>query len=470
MSTSFKTLLANDMSKTRSLIYENIPIDGAIADHTDVYGTYPDNTSVNTLYHGMFQQVFDYIASNSSANHVFDISLGVHADSYAFDTSVVAASEPYFAWLAADRNYDSTKDSYGAKRRAVYNMMAQMLVGYGSDGSILKFDKDGDFAGTTTDKYNEVVIIPISRLLVKDGIKKGSFDMRLNMNPYGETLNGGAVLAATHPDDQADWNGTSATDSELKITDYNGSTNYRSNSPAGEYGILYAEDADATLGVGGAADGILDGTVLGTSQRVACGLIYYQAGIVVFDPWLFRVYDATDGHGYLNALAKDDGAVLLAHDSFWMLYDRNGTYGTADPAGAGAGIAGDFFSIEEMLRGYEETGTPGPNDYEDITIDEFGDALRQRISSITFNNTIELNSSVYHCRAAHNEFNYSSNPTYTSASKIVTKNVSNDEPVAYITGVGLYSSDNELLAIGKISEALKKTPGAGISVRCRIDY
>jgi hypothetical protein len=469
MSTSFKTLLANDVSKTRSLIYENVPIDGSIADHTNVYGTYPANTSVNTLYHGRFQQVFDYIASNASANHIFDISLGVHADSYAFSTAI-AANEPYDAWATGTEDYDSTKDSCGVKRRAMYNLMAQILVGYGSDGSILKFDKDGDFAGTTTDKYNEAIILTFSRLLTKDGIKKGSFDLRFNMNPYGETLNGGNAAAATHPDDQADWDGTATgLDSELKITDYNGSTNYRDNSPAGEYGILYAEDADSTLGVGGAADGILDGTVLGTSQRVPCGLIYYQAGVAIIDPWLFRVYnDNSDGHGYLNALAEDDSGTPLAHDSFWMYYDRNGTYGTVDPQGAGAGSAEHFFSIEEMLRGYEEAG--GTNDYEDITIDEFANALRQRIHSITFNNTTELNSSVYHCRAAHNEFNYSSNPTYTSASKIVTKDVSNDEPVTYVTGVGLYSADNELLAVGKVSEPIKKTPAAGMTIRARIDY
>ena len=84
------------------------------------------------------------------------------------------------------------------------------------------------------------------------------------------------------------------------------------------------------------------------------------------------------------------------------------------------------------------------------------DALRQRIYNLQFNNTTELNSTVYFCRAHHNEFNYSTNPTYLSSSQIRVKNEASDSPIAYITTVGLYSADNELLAVAKLSEPLKK--------------
>ena len=90
---------------------------------------------------------------------------------------------------------------------------------------------------------------------------------------------------------------------------------------------------------------------------------------------------------------------------------------------------------------------------------------------IDFNNTTELNSTIYFCRAGHNEFNYSSNPTYIdSTSKIKVKNSSLDQPVSYITTVGLYSADNELLAVAKLSEPLKKTPDTELTLRVRLDY
>lgn len=99
------------------------------------------------------------------------------------------------------------------------------------------------------------------------------------------------------------------------------------------------------------------------------------------------------------------------------------------------------------------------------------DAIRNRINSISFNNTTELNSTIYFARAGHNEFNYSSNPTYIDGtSQIRVKNSSLDQPVSYITTVGLYSADNELLAVAKVSEPLKKTPDTELTLRVRLDY
>ena len=50
------------------------------------------------------------------------------------------------------------------------------------------------------------------------------------------------------------------------------------------------------------------------------------------------------------------------------------------------------------------------------------------------------------------------------------KNVSTDSPVSYVTTVGLYNSANELLAVAKLSEPLKKTPSNEITLRVRLDY
>jgi hypothetical protein len=104
------------------------------------------------------------------------------------------------------------------------------------------------------------------------------------------------------------------------------------------------------------------------------------------------------------------------------------------------------------------------------TIPEIGDAFRNRLYNVQFNNTTELNSTVYFCRINHNEFNYSSNPTYLSGSKIQVKTQATDEPVAYISTVGLYNDNNELLATAKLSEPLKKSPSTEFTIRARLDY
>ena len=105
------------------------------------------------------------------------------------------------------------------------------------------------------------------------------------------------------------------------------------------------------------------------------------------------------------------------------------------------------------------------------TIDECGNHIRYAFFSADFNNTTELNSSIYFCRANNTEFNYSANPTFLSASEIIVKgNNPLANPVSYITTVGLYSPDNELLAVAKLSEPLKKSPSNEITLRVRMDY
>jgi len=105
------------------------------------------------------------------------------------------------------------------------------------------------------------------------------------------------------------------------------------------------------------------------------------------------------------------------------------------------------------------------------TIKEIADGVRYAFDDIEFNNTTELNSTMYFCRANTGEYNYSANPTYLDSSKIVVKgNNAFEEPVSYITTVGLYSADNELLATAKLSEPLKKAPSNEITLRVRLDY
>jgi len=157
----------------------------------------------------------------------------------------------------------------------------------------------------------------------------------------------------------------------------------------------------------------LDG-ITGSTQQPA-GLIYYQAGVAVLTASVFS--------GLLSASAEmnSDGDLV-------------------DTVLADTAISGNC------------------ND------------IRHRVYNMSFNNSTELNSTVYFCRTNNTDFNYSSNPTYLSASRIVVKNNSQDNPVSYVTAVGLYSPDNELLAVAKLSEPLKKDPTTEFTIRVRLDY
>jgi hypothetical protein len=323
----------------------------------------------------MFQSVYDYPYLSSSANHIFDITYG-----YSNNSAL-----------------SSSTSVQNAKKINIYNQMAQVLVGYDKTGSVRQFDSDGDFFGTTTDKMKECVFLSFARLLTKDEIKKGSFQFDLAVTPaftVSQALFG----------------------KRIRITDASGSDGYFINSPAGEYGILYATQSAPALG-----DNTLD--LLAANQKYKVGLIYYQAGIAVLSGSIFN-------------RAAQGGILSNVYASCSMNHE------------------GDNFNA--IMTGSQ--------------ISSSADALRARYFNLQYNNTVELNSTIYFCRANHNQFNYSANPTYLSGSTINVKTNADDSPVSYITTIGLYSSDNQLLAVGKLSEPLRKDPSTEITLRARLDY
>ena len=358
MATTFKKINAdNDVTSTKTLLHEAIPITSSIVKGT--YGTFPNEGNIKNYTHKMFQSVYDYPFLSSSANHIFDITFGYAAGSALSGTSA--------------------NHSQVSKKQNIYNQMAQICMGYDATGSIQKFDEDGDLAGTAT-KINEAVFISFSRLLVKDEIKRGTFELKLGVN------------AQT----------ASVMDKKVRIYDKGASTAYKTNSPVGEYGILYATNS---VGV----------PVKNTSDH-ACGLVFYQAGICVISASVFQT-DILSSSVHYSGASSTPADVMVSS------------------------------SIDVIANGF-----------------------RRRIDNISFNNTTELNSTIYFCRANHNEFNYSANPTYLNGSKIRVKDSAEDMPVSYITSVGLYSSDGTLLAVGKLSEPLKKEPSVEYTLRARLDY
>lgn len=160
-----------------------------------------------------------------------------------------------------------------------------------------------------------------------------------------------------------------------------------------------------------------------------------------------------DTQGQVGLLFYQAGVAVLTASIF------GGGPGGPGTLGANAGGA-SFDSNHRTL-----TGSLVSSSIEDVT-----NGFRARWKNCSFNNTTELNSTIYFCRAMNADFNYSSNPTYTTASKVFVKDEPDDLPTSYITTVGLYSPDNELLAVAKLSEPIKKTPANELTLRVRLDY
>jgi len=139
-------------------------------------------------------------------------------------------------------------------------------------------------------------------------------------------------------------------------------------------------------------------------------------------------------------------------------------------AGVAVLTASVFEGANEGAATFDKNGRTLSASLTGSSINDFADGIRARWKNNSFNNTTELNSTIYFCRAMNSDFNYSSNPTYTTASKVFVKDDPDDLPAAYITTVGMYSPDNELLAVAKLSEPIKKTPANELTLRVRLDY
>jgi len=370
MATVFKPLGDNDVTSTRTLLHEAIPLTGTI-----VSGTYGGSAvalgsenNIRNYSHGLFQSVYDYPHLSSSANHIFDLTFGYSNNSVFSGTTAVVQND---------------------KKINIYNQMAQILVGHDVTGTIKEFQIPGGA------HIREAFFVNFSRLLTKDEMKKGSFEIKIARATSGSfgaqdsDHTGSAICTIKR---------SGSTTDDLFFTD----------SPAGEYAVLSGTAAPQ------------------------CGLIFYQAGIAVLTSSLISRHSGTN-----VAFGAGTGGYILSSSL--------GLKDTGNKANMLAVLTGSAISS---------------------SCNEF----RHKFLSLEFNNTTELNSTIYFVRANHNEFNYSSNPTYLSGSKIRVKASTLDQPVSYITTVGLYSPDNELLAVGKLSEPLKKTPDNELTLRVRLDY
>jgi hypothetical protein len=83
----------------------------------------------------------------------------------------------------------------------------------------------------------------------------------------------------------------------------------------------------------------------------------------------------------------------------------------------------------------------------------------------------QVKSSFYFVRVKNGEYNYSNNPSYVTGSlgELRYSTFVND-PQAYITTIGLYNNNRELLAVAKLSQPLLKNKTKEVLVKVKLDF
>ena len=382
MAQSYKQITDNDRVSIRTPLYETQSLTSSAISQSSEQNLLSGSSN-------MFVSFYDAATTSTSANLMFDMTIGR-------STSTTTGSATTVADFTKEKN--------------IYQQMSKILFGTQTDGSIYKLDLDFDDNVSNDYELHNSIFINFARGKVKDEIRKGSF--ALTMSVSGTAGSAGADY--------------------IYMADVSGTTNYKSDSPVGEYGALYV------VGTSPATN------VTASSINPIQGLVFYQAGCVVLSPYIFAISSSNAVPSSTNTnISSNKYGILTSSLGSTVLTSSAGTPETQN--------IGYYFSSGSITGSVE--------------------AIMKQIDKVSFQSTTEINSTVYFCRVFNNEFNYSANPTYLSSSEVVVKGGDPlNLPVSYITTVGLYSDDNQLLAVAKLSEPIKKTPENELILRTRLDF
>lgn len=256
------------------------------------------------------------------------------------------------------------------------------------------------------DNIDEALFIHFKRLFVRDGIKRETFALR--------TFQSSSAGNATDANPQ-NINITAINDAtgSVILTDVGSSTSAERSPTGGDVGNLLNS--------------------ANTSENL--GVLFYQQGIAVLD--MKKVFN---GNQVMTGSIASVGSVAETPVS--------------------ASFIPDFVtsgSIDDILDHLATTRfRSGSNTF------------------ATFQNNTKINSTLVFCRATADEFNFSSNPTYTNSQGRVRVIDSGQEGIqkafSFVSTVGLYDANEELLAVAKLSRPVEKNDEKDLTFRVRLDF
>lgn len=406
---TFKTISSADIKTTRSVLNQLVDFI-----EEDVSGSSTRKTF----------QVFvtgtnsDTGVTSSLYNTVFDQNYQLQTANELFDVTVGLFSGSN---TVADANTGVdingkllfTSQSLMMREKVnIYRQYAQLLLGDANQEFKAPFG-----SSEATDTINEALFINFKRLFVRDGIKRETFAMRFFQS----------ASAAAPGQDGLDANGTDnifkgTISGSVIFTDVGSAVNIERSQTGGSVGNL----------------------VNSSNTSETTGLLFYQQGIAILD--LAKITSGSQKmSGSIAAVGNSNNSIIL---------------GRAGEGNPDAKFIPDFLvsgSIDDIVN--------------HVSTVRFGSGSQ---TFLTFQNNTQINSTLIFCRATADEFNYSSNPTYTdSEGRIVVIDESEQgiqKSFSFITTVGLYDANEELLAVAKLSRPIEKNDEKDLTMRVRLDF
>lgn len=363
----------------------------------------------------LFQTVYDQDFSLQTSNPILDMTVGLHPGGATELTSQSGTD-------AAGKELFPSSSLMVREKMDVYRQFSQALLG----DSTLSFKAPFD-SSNVSDAIDVGLFIAFKRLFARDSIKRETFAMRFYQSAsFVSTLGAGSIDIPPVANGYSDTYGVT----NLNVTSISGSAIYT--------------DIGASTNKLAAFGGQLGNVVDSANTNRTVGLMFYDRGVLVLD--LAKI---TSGSQFMSGTIDAMAAI-----------GQTTLGGAATETALKAKFIPDFVvsaSIDNIV--------------DHVSACRFGSGSA---SGITFQNTTNINSTLIFCRAAADEFNYSSNPTFTDAqNRIVVIDPGQEDTqqsFTMITSVGLYDANDNLLAVAKLSRPVEKSSERDLTLRIRLDF
>ena len=370
----------------------------------------------------LYQTVYDQDFTLQTANPLFDITVGLYESG-----STVTANKTNTD--TAGKLLFNSQSLMMREKVDIYRQHAAILLGDAGDSFYAPFNDT-----TEVNRIDEALFLDFKRLFTRDGLKRETFALKLHRS--GAQSGRGDAGLTVNASNGAEWihGAGSHSRSNLWITSENG-------TPA------IFSDINSTTTQNTAFGGNVGNLVNTAVSDEVVGLIFYERGQAVLD--MSKVFSSQHITGTIPGMAT---AGPNTSTGFTGIGDGHGN--------TSAKFIPDFVasaSIDSII--------------DHIATTRFSSGS---LTACTFQNQTNINSTLIFCRATADEFNYSSNPSFTDASNKMVVIDSGQEDTqrtfTFPTTVGLHDQFGNLLAVAKLSRPIEKNDEKDLTFRIRLDF
>ena len=436
---TFKEISAADVKTSRSVLNQLVDviqedISGSATRRT--YQMFVTGGVGPGVTSSLYQTVYDQDFSLQTANAIVDLTAGL----WVSGSTVVSCS----SGLDANGKMLFPSSSLMMREKVdIYKQYASTLLGNSEASFSTPFG-----SSEAGDQVDAAVFLSFKRLFSRDRVKRETFAIKMYASasecqyPVGDQNAYQVPQAGTTPAWVGKPNINKTSTGSVKIyTDFGASQNRRRT-------------------FGGEVGDLVDSSNSGTKV----GLVFYDHGTVVLN-----VNKAINAKQFVSGVI--DGMTAIAGPTNTnvprgkaVIGSGNGTTARANAEdkclGSKARFVPDLFtsgSVDDILNHFASCRFSSGS-----------------LTAATFQNNTNINSTLIFCRATADEFNSSSNPTYTDTQQRIRVIDQGQEDVqrsfSFVTTVGLYDVNDNLLAVAKLSRPIEKNDEKDLTVRVRLDF